>query len=53
MNPEETTALGLEWVSLDKLNTINMYPNVGIQILNSININNHNSYIGKINQTWF
>ncbi|MBP6386780.1 MAG: NUDIX hydrolase [Pseudarcicella sp.] len=53
LNPEETTALGLEWVSLDKLNTINMYPNVGIQILNSININNHNSYIGKINQTWF
>lgn len=49
LNPEHTSALEVVWMDIDKLCTLNMYPNVG-SILYKPRIH---QYIGTINQNWF
>lgn len=55
INRAETSALEAVWVAVDKIDSLNLYPNVGQelkQLLSSPTPNN-NPYIGKINQQWF
>lgn len=49
LNPKETTALEIVWISLNDLTNINLYPNVSKFILNRP----ENRYVGKIEQKWF
>lgn len=49
LNPEHTSALEVVWMDIDKLSTLNMYPNVG-NVLYKPRIH---PYIGTINQNWF
>lgn len=53
LNPIETTALSLEWLPLDQLSSINMYPNVGRYIDELQNKNRPDMYLGRIEQQWF
>ncbi len=55
INPEHTTALDCEWKEVNKLDSLNLYPNVGKYIKNLV-LQKHllpNPYIGKIEQKWF
>lgn len=55
INPEETSALDTSWIDIDKIDSLNLYPNVGRdlkQLLTGSETRN-NTYIGRINQKWF
>jgi 8-oxo-dGTP diphosphatase len=53
LNPKETSALDIQWLSVNDLENINLYPNLTIQIKNFLASKLQNKYIGKINQPWF
>ncbi|MEY5047496.1 MAG: hypothetical protein RLZZ175_855 [Bacteroidota bacterium] len=50
LNPEHTSALAVEWVPLTKLSELNLYPNVGSELLNPYK---NDIYGGVIKQNWF
>lgn len=49
LNPEHTSALEIVWMDIDKISSLNMYPNVGKVLNKKID----QPYIGTINQNWF
>ncbi len=54
IDPKHTSALAIEWISIDKLPSLNLYPNVGTELeayFHSRNPVLH--YIGKIEQPYF
>lgn len=53
LNPAETSALATKWLDIDKLNTINLYPNLSKSIQDYLAGKLNNKYIGKIDQRWF
>lgn len=53
INRNETSAEEVVWLPIEQINEVNLYPNIGNQILDSIESKNHKIYIGKINQPWF
>jgi ADP-ribose pyrophosphatase YjhB (NUDIX family) len=55
INPAETSALKAVWVEVDKIDSLNLYPNVGRELkeLLTTRENRANPYIGRINQQWF
>ncbi len=55
LNPEHTSALGLEWVPISKAIDLNMYPNVGKYIISVRDQQSQTKhlYIGQIQQKWF
>lgn len=55
LNPEHTSALGVEWVSLSETVDLNMYPNVGKHIFSATDPHSKTEcqYIGRIQQNWF
>lgn len=55
INPAETSALEAVWADIDKIDSLNLYPNVGRELKRvlSLDTSNDNPYIGKINQQWF
>lgn len=52
LNPAETSALAIEWLSVDQLDTVEMYPNVGATLQKIIAQQQAGQYIGQINQKW-
>ncbi|WP_082893041.1 MULTISPECIES: NUDIX domain-containing protein [Emticicia] len=53
INPQETSAQSVQWIDIDKLQQINLYPNLSQQIIEYLNNQLTNKYVGKINQQWF
>lgn len=55
INPAETSALEAVWVDADKIDSLNLYPNVGRELkeLLTSEETRANPYIGKIYQQWF
>ena len=45
VNPQETSAEDFDWISMDKLKNLNIYPNIPFDA--------SEVYLGKINQNWF
>ncbi|MBI5208108.1 MAG: NUDIX domain-containing protein [Candidatus Firestonebacteria bacterium] len=52
INSNHTTSIGVEWIKLDVLSSLNLYPNIA-DYLKNINLPDNNIYIGKIKQKWF
>jgi 8-oxo-dGTP diphosphatase len=53
LNPDETTALSVEWVPISSLDTLNLYPNVGEAIQQWFEAKGGLGYIGRIQQRYF
>jgi 8-oxo-dGTP diphosphatase len=54
LNPAHTTALATEWISVDKLPSLNLYPNVGTALEAYFHSRNPVvQYLGKIEQPYF
>ena len=53
LNPTETSALAVQWVSLNELDTLNLYPNVGKTIQQWLDSAIDLGYIGRIEQQYF
>ncbi|WP_080237755.1 NUDIX hydrolase [Spirosoma rigui] len=53
LNPDETTALDLDWVPVVGLDQLNLYPNVGDRIQSWFSSATYLGYIGRIQQQYF
>lgn len=53
LNPIETTALDVVWKPADKLNQLNLYPNVGQKIQEWFDSAVNLGYVGRIEQQYF
>lgn len=53
LNPKETSAIAIKWLTISDLTTINLYPNLSKQIQDYLEKKLNNKYIGKIDQQWF
>ncbi|MBO9638726.1 MAG: NUDIX hydrolase [Siphonobacter aquaeclarae] len=53
INPAETTAQEVVWKPLQALPELNLYPNVGTELLELASGLRTSPYIGKIRQEWF
>lgn len=53
LDPDETKALELCWLEIDKLSNFNLYPNVGTQIQQWSKNELTDKYVGEIVQNWF
>jgi 8-oxo-dGTP diphosphatase len=53
LNPSETSAIELNWIEIDLLDQINMYPNLGLELKNKFHKREKRIFLGKINQPWF
>jgi 8-oxo-dGTP diphosphatase len=54
LNPKETSALAAEWVDIEKLVSMNLYPNIASKILSFFkNEDNKDVFLGEIKQAWF
>lgn len=53
INKNETSAEEVVWLPTEEINKVNLYPNIGNQILSRIETNNPKIYLGTINQPWY
>lgn len=53
LNPKETSALAIKWLSINDLEKVNLYPNLSKSIMEYLEGKLNNRYIGKIDQQWF
>ena len=53
LNPDQTSAIALVWKPIAALDTLAMYPQVGVELKNIIFQNTDNQYIGTIKQVWY
>jgi 8-oxo-dGTP diphosphatase len=53
INKNETSALELVWIEIEEITCLNLYPNVGIQLIGNLSEKNKTAYIGEINQVWY
>ena len=53
INSNETSADEATWLPLDQLVEVNLYPNIGKQIMKTFENENEQIYLGKIQQPWF
>ena len=53
LQPEQTTALELVWVSISEITKINMYPNVSEALQDMLFLQKAGKYVGAIRQAWF
>lgn len=51
INKDETTALNIKWLDKSSLTSINLYPNVAVNILENNNLSTE--FLGEIKQEWF
>lgn len=52
LNPKETSALEIEWVPLEELSKIHLYPNVAEKLLLAIRGELPNPFLGPVEQPW-
>lgn len=53
LNPKETSALAIKWLTINDLEKVNLYPNLSKSIKDYLKGKLSNKYIGKIDQQWF
>jgi len=53
INPKETSALAIKWLTVNELEKVNLYPNLSKAIQDYLAGKLSNKYIGKIDQQWF
>lgn len=53
LNPAETTALNLVWVSVADLDKLNLYPNIGAKLQPWFSSATYLGYVGRIEQQYF
>jgi 8-oxo-dGTP diphosphatase len=54
LDPAHTTALAVEWIAVDKLPSLNLYPNVGTALEEYFHSRKPTTqYLGKIEQAYF
>jgi 8-oxo-dGTP diphosphatase len=53
LNPKETSAKNIKWLTINELSSKNMYPNIGEAIQKLLAGELQNLYLGKIFQNWF
>lgn len=53
LNPQHTSALAIVWKPLSELDRLNMYPNVGRYIQQSMAMRSPLGYVGPIDQPFF
>ncbi len=53
LNPKETSALAIKWLTINNLEEVNLYPNLSKSIKDYLEGKLSNKYIGKIDQQWF
>ncbi len=53
INPAETTAQEVVWKPIREIAALNLYPNVGTELLELVSGLRTSPYLGKINQQWF
>ncbi len=53
LNPKETSALAIKWLTINDLEKVNLYPNLSKSIKDYLEEKLSNKYIGKIDQQWF
>lgn len=53
LNPEHTSARAIVWKPLSELHTLNMYPNVGLYMQQSVAMQSSVGYVGPIDQPFF
>jgi 8-oxo-dGTP diphosphatase len=53
LNAEETSAKELVWLTIESLSDIPMYPNVGKALLEKLQNEETEVYVGRINQQWY
>ncbi|MER0438495.1 NUDIX domain-containing protein [Emticicia sp. W12TSBA100-4] len=53
LNPKETSALAIKWLTINDLEIVNLYPNLSKSIKDYLKGKLSNKYIGKIDQQWF
>lgn len=49
---DETSALEVLWIPIDKISQITMYPNIGVELLDLLITQQKGKYIGAIQQPW-
>ncbi len=54
INAAETSALEVVWMEIDQLSTLNLYPSIGVKLIEIIKKGTfEHNYLGKIEQPWF
>lgn len=54
INPSETSASGFDWIPVQQLRNINLYPNIGMSLADILEKKGSAGvHLGKINQKWF
>ena len=53
LQPNETSALEIVWVSISEITKINMYPNVCEELQDMLFLQKPGKYVGAIRQAWF
>ena len=53
LNPEHTSSLAIRWLSIEELETVNLYPNITKSLKEYLSGVLIDKYIGKLDQTWF
>lgn len=53
LNAQETSAKAICWLSLNALESVNLYPNVGLAIQEYSNNKLINKHLGTIEQPWY
>jgi 8-oxo-dGTP diphosphatase len=53
LNPKETSAVAIKWLSINELDGVNLYPNVSKKLQLHLSLKLDNKYIGSIEQRWF
>ncbi len=53
LNPKETSAIAIKWLTINELSSVNLYPNISEKLLQYFRGSLPDKYIGKIEQKWF
>jgi hypothetical protein len=52
LNPVETTALDIYWLSTEELTTVHLYPAIGKELLKAIKNELPDPFLGRVVQPW-
>ncbi len=53
INKNETSAIDIAWIELEEITSLNLYPNIGNELIGNLSEKNKTAYIGEINQIWY
>ena len=53
LNPKETSAIAIKWLTISELHSFNLYPNVSEKLKQYLSNALDDKYIGRIEQRWF